>query len=324
MKKILGLILVLFFLGTNAFANEKLSFYAGISSGALNLTLNEALLNKAGDDATTSSLLKWQIYASPVIQADTGLSFDSRYFIKLNGFYTLPLSAGRLRDYDWMNLFSTGGTEQTHYSDHTNKLNYYYNTQLSVGIGGDLNPRVQLVHFFSFRYSYLNMTCYNGYRQYGTKIGVQDGKNIYEPWTSDIPKTQLTGKIITLEEQNYFFGIGTQINLAFSDSLEAQLVAQILPSIKSRTLDTHHRRSAKYTLFENTFKLALDSSFLLQYKLNDQHRLNLKAGYCYSLADDAGLYQSASGQSWIKATNPGKLRQHDFTLSVGYTYYYEK
>ena len=324
MKKNLSLILVLFFLVTSCFANQDFSFYAGANSGALNLTLNETLLNNATDEARPSSLLKWQIYASPVIQADAGIKINQRFFINFNGFYALPLSAGKLRDYDWMNLFSTGGTEQTHFSEHSNKLDYYYNAQVSLGIGGQMSQRVQLVHFFSFRYSYLSMTCSNGYRQYGAKIGEQNGSNIYEPWTTGIPKTQLTGKIITFEEQNYFFGIGTQISFKISDSLEAQLLAQVLPAIKSTALDTHHRRSTKYTLFDNSFKLALDASFLLQYKINEQHRLNLKADYCYSFAHDAKIYQSAGGQNWIGATNPGKLGQHDVTLTAGYTYYYEK
>lgn len=324
MKKSLSLILVLFFLVNSVFAEKDFSFNARLNSGILNLNLNEVLLNKNGDNAKTSSLLKWQIYASPVIQADAELSLNKRYFINLNGLYAFPLSAGKLRDYDWMNLFSTGSTEQTHYSEHANKIDYFYNTQILLGIGGELNRRFKLVHFFSFRYSYLSMTCSNGYRQYGTKIGEQDGRNIYEPWTSKIPKTQLTGKVITFEEQNYFFGIGTLINFKISDSFEAQVLAQVLPAIKSTALDTHHRRNTKYTLFDNTFKLALDSCFLLQYKVTDKHRFNLKAGYCYSFSKDIPIYQSAGKQNWIGAANPGALLQHDFTLTAGYTYYYEK
>jgi outer membrane protease len=306
------------------FAQEDFSFYAQAQAGAANLTLNETLLNNSSHDALPSSLLKWQIYATPIITAETGLRFNSNYFIKLNGLYALPFSAGRLQDYDWLNLFSTGGTEKTHYSTHKNNVDYFYSAHLSLGVGGDISDKVQFIQYFSFRYSYQSFTSTDGYRQYGANIGSQNGSNVYEPWTPDIPKTQLEGKIITLEEQHYFFGIGTQINFELTDRLNASLLLQLLPSIKSNALDTHHRRKTKYTLFENTNKLALDSSFLLQYKISDQHRLSIKAGYCYSFADGINLYQSATKNSWNGVGNPGKLNQHDFTLSAGYTYYYEK
>lgn len=324
MKKKHLLSAVLFFLATCLFAKEGVSFYADFHTGCLNSNIKEILLNKEGNDAKTSSLLDWQIYASPFIQATAGVRIKSNYFIRMDGMYVLPFSTGKMQDYDWMNLFSTGNSELTHYSTHQNKVDSFYNGQLSLGIGGYVTPKIEYISFFSFRYSYLSFTSHNGYRQYGQNIGSQNGSAVYESWKSSIEKKELSGKIITLEEENYFFGIGSQINFRINDRLNSILFLQILPSIQSHALDTHHRRNTKYTLFDSDGKLAFDSSFLLQYKLKDCHRFNLKAACCYSIADNINLYQSASKSNWMGVSNPGKLSSIDFSFAVGYAYYYEK
>ncbi len=307
------------------FSSESdFKFSIGTWFGPSNTIIYERLLDQDAKNAETSSLLKWESFGIPSFDTSADFFLFKKMYINLGGFFVIPASSGKMQDYDWLNLFSTGGKELTHYSIHDNCLDTFFHVNTSVGYIFKPINKLNIIPFISFRYSYQSFTSTDGYRQYGANIGSQNGNNVYEPWTPDIPKTQLEGKIITLEEQNYFFGIGTQINFELADRLNASLLLQLLPSIKSNALDTHHRRKTKYTLFENTNKLALDSSFLLQYKISDLHRLSFKAGYCYSFADGINLYQSATKNSWNGVVNPGKLNQHDFTLSAGYTYYYEK
>ncbi|MBO4533823.1 MAG: omptin family outer membrane protease [Treponema sp.] len=317
---------ILLFFSFELFSASEADFKLTLNGwfGPASTIINESLLDKKGSDAKTSSLLKWESYGLPSFDASAQILVFNKLYFNVGGFYVLPSSTGKMQDWDWINLFSTGTGELTHYSIHENNLDNYFYADTKAGYLFKPAQRLELIPFISFRYSYFSFTSTNGYRQYGEKLGEQNGHAIHAPWTSDIPKKQLEGKIITLEEQNFFFGAGTQINLNFSDNLSSSLVVQVLPSLKSNTLDTHHRRSTKYTLFNNTRKLALDSSFLLQYKVSEQHRLSLKALYCYSFADNISLYQSASKISWSEVDNPGKLQQHDFTFSVGYTYYYEK
>ena len=324
MKKNQLLYAVLFFLATCLFAKEGVSFYADLNFGPSNTIINEVLYNKEGKDRQVSSLLSWESYCLPSFEANLGLIFFQKYFLSFNGMYVIPGFSGKLEDFDWMNLFSTGDSKLTHYSKHENFLDNKYEGSFFLGYCFNPRSRFKLTPFLSFKYSYLSFTSHNGYRQYGQNIGSQNGSAVYESWTSSIEKKELSGKIITLEEENYFFGIGSQITFKISDRLNSILFLQILPSIQSHALDTHHRRNTKYTLFDSDGKLAFDSSFLLQYKLKDCHRFNLKAACCYSIADNINLYQSASKSNWMGVSNPGKLSSIDFSFAVGYAYYYEK
>ena len=38
-----------------------------------------------------------------------------------------------IEDFDYMNIFSTGGNERTHYSNHKNNLDYYWNAEILFG-----------------------------------------------------------------------------------------------------------------------------------------------------------------------------------------------
>ena len=323
MKK-LFLSAFLIFLAAGLFANEDFSFYADVNFGPGNTIINEALYDKEGKDRQVSSLLTWESYSLPSFEASLGFILFGKYFLSLNGEYVIPAFSGKLEDFDWMNLFSTGDSNLTHYSKHENFLDNNYEGSVFLGYCFNPSSRLKLIPFLSFKYSYLSFTSINGYRQYGANIGTENGSNVYESWTSDIEKKELSGKIITLEEENYFIGLGSQINFKINDSFDSVLFLQILPSIKSHALDTHHRRSTKYTLFESTNKLALDSSFLLQYKISNAHRFSLKTSCSWSFADNINLYQSASKNNWMGVSNPGKLRRLDFSFAAGYTYYYEK
>lgn len=324
MKKSFFFIIFLFFLSAHFFAQENFSLNINLNFGPSNTVLKEILYNKGGKDKQESSLLCWESYALPSFETDVTLLFFQRFYANISAKYVIPAFSGIIQDYDNMNLFSTGSSEQTHYSKHENSLDNYYKMGLNLGYSFNPISRIKITPFLSLKYSYFGFTCYNGFRQYGTKIGEKNEKPVYTPWNTDIPKTFLDGKIITLEEESLLLGLGSEIDFIISDNLKSSIKLLLLPSLKSNALDTHHRRSSKYTIFEETKRLELDSSFMIQYKISKNHRLNLKAVYDYSFANNIKIYQSQNKEVWFEMSNPGSLKQHNFTLAAGYTYYYEK
>lgn len=324
MKKKIFLILFIFFLPTYFFTQDKFSLNANFNFGPSNTILKEILYNKNGNDKQESSLLCWESYGLPSFETDLSLLFLNRFYTNISAKYVIPSFSGIIQDYDRMNLFSTGTAEQTHYSKHENSLDNYYNLNIALGYCFDSTSLIKITPFLSFKYSYISFTSYNGYRQYGTKIDEQNGNSVYTPWNNEIIKTPLSGKIITLEEEALLLGLGTNIEFKINDNLKSTILLHILPSLKSNALDTHHKRSIKYTIFEETKKVELGSSLLIQYILNKNHRLNLKAAYDYSFANNINIYQSQNKEEWIEMINPGSLKQHSFTFAIGYTYHYEK
>jgi outer membrane protease len=182
MEKKLLLSAVLIFLAAGLFANEDFSFHAGINFGPNNTIINEALYNKKGKDRKISSLLIWESYGLPSFEAELGFKFFNRLHTNLSANYVIPASSGKLRDYDWMNLFSTGDSKLTHYSKHENSLDNYIQTDFSLGYSFNPWPGFTLLPFLSFKYSYLSFTANEGYRQYGAKIGQENGYDVYESW----------------------------------------------------------------------------------------------------------------------------------------------
>ena len=325
MKKLLAAVSVLFLsLHTVFYAENKISIKAGGSAGVSNILLDEILYDKYGSDANISSLLKWQIYASPLISANTQVCFSDRFYICVDGKYSVPLSAGKMEDYDWLNRFSTGTGEQTHYSTHENNLNNYYSARFSLGAGGNLTNKIKLIQLFSIEYSNISLTAKNGYRQYAASIDEINGNKVYEEWSDTIQKKYLEGKIITYEVQEINFGLGLQLLFALNQNLNLLLSAQLLPSLTCQALDSHYKRNPPlYTLFKDISKLVFDSSFLIEYRLNTNNRLFASFGYRCSTSERIKLYQTDDKKSWEKVLNPGGIKQQDFTLSLGYTFYYE-
>lgn len=322
MKKILTVffLMVLFFAVTveKAFTRD-FSLEASVQAGISKLNTKEKLLYQNNSELYTLSLLDWDTNIVPCISADVLLGLTNTFYIKAGGQFTLPVSQGTMKDYDWQNVLSTGSTGLTNYSEHKSTLDSFYNAELGFGLGGDITDSIRLIQFFSVRYSYQSVTAKNGWRQYAQIIDEQNGNNVYGPWTNDIEKKAMSGKSVTLEAQDIFLGLGTQLNFQFSDDFSAKLFINILPSLYSQALDTHYKRDI-YTLFDFSSKLEFNADVLLEYKLNNANSITAKAGFGAAKADNADVFQNSKKLD----SYPGAATATCWSFLLGYTYRYEK
>ena len=281
-------------------------FKISAGTGVLETNIKEILWTKQGDDAQIISLLEWNNYVAPVVSLDAQYKFDDTFGFGLGGFYTIPFSYGKMEDSDYMNLLSSDGTERTHYSNHTNKLDNYYCVDTFFSAGGNINHKLELKAFFSFRYLYYCFTAHNGYKQYPNQ-----------------PKTSMNGQIVTLEAQKLYCGIGTGFTYKPSDKLLLELNINLMPSLMNQVLDIHYKRTNKYSYFLLPDELAFDSKLLLEYKLNSNNALTAGLNFFASSVKNGSLYQSTNKNNWEKYTNQTGTKQTAFKLLLGYTYRYE-
>ena len=303
MKKLYALIFLIFL--ACGFCSAQFKFSA--ATGYFESNTKEILWTKQGDDAQIISLLDWNTYAAPVVSLNAQYKANNTFSFGLNGFYTIPFSYGIMEDSDYMNLLTTGGTERTHYSKHTNKLDNYWGIEAICNAGGNITQNLELAALFSLGYSYFCFTAHDGYKQY-----------------PDQPKTLMKGKIITLESWILYFGVGTGINYYATDKLNFELLLKLKPSLMNQVLDTHYRRNNKYSYFELPGELAFESELLLEYKLNSSNAVSAGLDFFASSVKNGRLYQSTDKKNWEQFSNQTGIKQTAYKLLLGYTYIYEK
>ena len=326
MKKVFFCFILVLFSSGFLSAQQKLQIEASLMPGIANSFTQEILYENWDTDAETLSLLEWQNFLSPCIFADANCIFNQHFFLNLNGLYALPFSTGVIQDNDWCNLISTGTKEQTHFSEHKNKTEFYYYISSAIGAAYPLSKSITLKVFFPVKYYFFSFTSTDGYKQYGTKIDEANGNDVFTPWSASIEKMPLEGKIITYQNQDLFFGLGTQVDFNINSRLDLSALIQFQPALKSRGLDIHHRAKERYpyTFFDFSSKLAFTSSFLLKYKILNSGRLCARIEYCFIDTDKSKMYQSRTKSTWVQTANPGAQTQHNLSILLGYTYWYEK
>ena len=319
-KRISVFIAFLFLLFSNKIFAQSLSSKITLNTGVIHSEITEKLLYVHEGETNTISRLDWKINAAPCLNLDYELGFSNKYFIALNGLYTFPLSKGSMNDYDWLNLYSTGASYLTHYSNHKNNLDYLYNTELAAGAGINLTDKLQFIQYFSIKYSYLCFTAKDGYKQYGKDI---NNTGVYTPWSNDIEKIKLSGNVVSYETKDLFFGLGSKIIFNINSFLKTELFAGIYPSIWNETLDTHYRRSEKYVFFDFNSKLDFDASLLLEYNINKSGNISTKFCYSGNTSNNAAVYQSSNKKNWERILNPGQASETHWSFLLGYSYKYD-
>ncbi len=302
MKKTTFLIFLFCLAAAQCFSQIK----ASAKTGFITTQIKEIVWNETGKNQKITSLLDWQTFYAPAASANLEFRFFDYFFAGADGLFTTPVLAGTMQDSDYMNIFTTGSTERTHYSKHDNKLNNYYFAAAYLGAGYNILDELELSALVSFKYAYYSFTAWNGYKQYGSD-----------------PKTPMEGKIITFQAEKMYLGGGLRANYKPTQKLSFTLNATILPTISIKALDTHYRRSSPYIYFVLKNELAFDSSVLLEY--NIRRNLALTAGFDFfvSSVKNGTLLQSADKEDWNKASNPGGIKECTGRFELGFTYIYE-
>lgn len=285
------------------FAQFKIS----AETGYISSDVKEMLWNKTGKDAQIVSLLDWQTFYAPTASIDFEFRFLNHFFAGANGIFTTPTPSGIMEDSDYMNIFTTGSTERTHYSIHDNKLDYYYCTNAYFGADWKLFEQIDLAAIISYKYTYYSFTAWNGWKQYGSA-----------------PKTPMEGKIITFEAEKNYLGAGIRAKYSPTHNLSFTLNLSILPTISCKAFDTHFKRNKPYTYFDLKNELAFDSSILLEYMVRKNLALSANLELFVSSVKNGTILQSKNKEEWEKASNPGGIKECTGKFLLGFTFVYEK
>ena len=303
MKKIPALIFLIFLACGFCYAQFKIS----AETGYISSDIKEILWNKTGKDAQIVSLLDWQTYIAPAANVDFEYKFAHHFLFGAGCFYTSPFICGTMEDSDYMNVFTTGSKERTHYSKHDNKLDIYFSTNAFLGAGWKLFEQLDLSAIISYKYTYYSFTAWNGYKQYGSN-----------------PKTLMEGKIITFEAEKNYLGAGIRAGYSPTQNLSFTLNLSILPTIFCKAFDTHFKRSTPYTYFDLKNELAFDSSILLEYMVRKNLALSADLELFVSSVKNGIILQSSNKKEWEKASNPGGIKECTGKFLLGFTFVYEQ
>lgn len=332
--KIKKYFLILFFslFGTYLFSIDfsvDLTPHLGINYGSL----KEELIADINHKNETVSLLDWPMNNILFTGLSADFIINNNISFILCGDYKIPFnySCGLMKDYDWMNFYSTGTDELNRYSQHENKLKNAYSFGAELGYLFNIKERIQIKPSCSINYDYTKLTSYNGYRQYADKIGVQNNNDIYAKWTCDIPKKDLSGKkIISYEMSNLFAGFGLQLNATITQKLNLEFNEDILAALSSQSKDTHHQRKItdyeNYFLFDFANKLAFITQLSIKYKVDDKGSFVFGSSFFYSSAK--GLMYAKPvlkiDYDWILQDNKIKETLKLFKIYAGYSYVFKK
>lgn len=305
-RKILVSIIALLIFNGILFAEEFLK--VGITQGFefINGHIYEGVFYTP-DSSTTlqESLLDWEVVNIPA--ANFNLNAKIYKYIDLDFDLVLGLDkiSGRMQDYDWLNVTSTGTDELTNYSIHENHLNTYHKIFFTAGSTISLTDKFAVKPYASIGKEYISFTGLNGYKQYGKKNGIK-----YKAWNSvdsegnpEYTVGEYSGKVISYEQNIYYYGLGLGVQMNFVPQLESKICFEYYPFNSYLSYDIHHKRTIP-TQFADQF----DNKTVISFKQNTSYSFNdnIKIGFTGWL-----IYMP-------QAMGPTYKRSYDIT--PGYSY----
>ncbi|NLK46332.1 MAG: omptin family outer membrane protease [Treponema sp.] len=253
MKRIIAVSVSLIFFYFSLFCVDyKFSIepFFGIRNGTLYEYVYSVLPN--GADYKLSQL-EWNINPAYLmggtICSDFGAIELSTTVLGLN-----RTTNGKLYDWDYENFDG----KPTKFSEHTAELSNSLEASGNIAFRFEFSDNFSVAPFASINYSRMKFDAYNGYTQYAT------GSNY---WNKDIPKQELTGKLISYSNTMWYPAAGFQIKTNIFNFISIQAGFSASPYIFANSVDQHWLRNVEfidtmrkgYGLFGD---LKIDVSFL--------------------------------------------------------------
>lgn len=246
--------------------NMKLSGEFGLING----TINEYVFaDYCKNTDNMMSRLDWDILTIPYIEGDLTFNIIKYIYINANGRYGIPTYSGLMQDYDWMNSLpnapaswqNDSPTQLTNYSKHANQVDHYYNWSVKAGGNIPIGEKVSLTPYIGYKYDYIEMSAYNGYRRYKVE---------------NFEKTPMPkGKGITYAQEINSMILGLNLALDLIPSVPIQTYLQFVPGVgKLAALDLHHLRKDSSYPYGLAFLDQYKNIFELEWKISAFYELN--------------------------------------------------
>lgn len=304
------------------FSENTISPYSGIRSGII----NEYMRYDTGDGIKTTSQLDWS-FTNPIIGISMDFSPLENIFLSVNTDFSIPTKIGSMEDYDWYNIYTENGTFRTHYSWNKNRTLDFITGELKGGYNLQVTNNFSIIPSLEYGFEHFSFTAFDGYKQYATKIGKEEGYDVYEEWDPSIPKEWSKGDKVSFE--GIFSLLGPEVTFLFTafDKLHFTISEALLFSVYSKQVDNHMLRN---------FKLGYDSTGLtnsktnvkIKYDINEHNSIGIFSSFnfifpkysnCYKMNTDS---EKETYQKWMRISNIGDFRQLMYTVSLSYCYRY--
>ena len=275
----------------------------------------------------TGSRLDWKSPFLPYIGAKCQATLFKYLFIAFDSSLAIPqikniLNPGKIEDYDWMNIYSTGENNLTHYSKSINQVDSLITVDFKMGHRLPLSEKVSITNYAAINFEWFKFASIDGYYQYAAKTGKKNGQDVYGTWSPDLEKKNSEGKKIEYKGLFFFLGLGTQLNLQLTEKIGLSLSESMAFSIIASQIDFHIKRNL-YTGFTDEHLWKSSTGLILNYRFNSHALLGLEANLGYIFGQPCEVYSKnikSSSQEWEKLDNLGGFNQLLFSFSICYTF----
>lgn len=293
-------LLLAFFIGATAVAQDfttppklqvsiepSLNYKAG-RIGEYVFTLTD--YGKPTDDAPAGtkqlSYLQWDIQSLLFAGLDFGFRYKA-FQAQIHGELGIPMTTGKMDDYDWN---STTG-HLTNFSTHPSDLTSHFTVGGLVGWDFSLlEKRLQLTPVLGFSWQRTALEAHDGYYQYV--------ENNTIPWTEDIEKKYLTGRVITYEHEVFQMDCGVRVTYNHSPRLYFNLEAALHPIIAVFGYDDHILRNTQFLDYDMKGTVGFGAALGMGYQVVPKQWFTLKLHYDYLPVVTGLNYQKSSDQKF--------------------------
>ncbi len=267
----------------------------------------------APDGGRQISFLQWDIHGMMVARLDVDFRYRS-FYIKLHGEAGLPLSSGKMDDFDW----NTTKDHQTHFSTHHNRVSDHFSAGGLLGwILSSTDGRLQCTPMAGWSWQQTSMTASDGYYQY-----VPSKLQETRPWTDNLPKEYLNGDVINYRHEVFQIDLLLRLTYHHNPRLSLSLEGSIHPVIGVFGYDTHLLRDLQFLDYNMTGQLAFGTALMLGYQIIPQHWLTLKVDYNYLPVVTGPAYSKSTSQRYYypSATSKGGASHWFVGVSLGWKF----
>lgn len=252
----------------------------------------------APDGSRQISRLDWDILPLYVIGNKLSLGYYKGLQIRNSLEFGLPLACGHMQDYDW----ATTAGHQTHYSFHENKITGYFAFSLDMGWKFSfVDGKISVTPLAGMDFSVISFEAKDGYKQY---VPATDRDTT--PWSDDIERVAMAGKVITYEQERYLLRLGLETVFCLHPKFTLLLDLFVSPVLSINSFDSHLRTGMDYLDHNMKGTVVFEGSIGCKFNVFNGHSIVLRVN---------GNFQPvATGESYLKNAEDDKYSKDSSSL----------
>ena len=322
------------FSSTNLFSLEHFHLDTKIEFGVMKGEINEYVFTTPMTGNPTDymlSRLDWDVNFIRFI----GCSFDAtiieHVFVGLSGRIGFASKSGNMQDYDWLNVGAKGFDKNwydnhnwlTNYSKHDNYLTNYLDGEVQLGGIINLPCEFFLLPSFSIKGQEFSFDGKNGFSQYvGNTPEPYNPDGSIKEWTSDITKSEMSGKVISYNQQRMFLFVGVKAYTTVVPKFYFSLEGKFSPLTMIGAVDTHWQRLTPTNFLDQPIGFGTwEISGSVKFMPNKNFKLSLDVDFQYVPVMKGKNYQKYASEKYFPSTPEkdilGGAGSKLFSISLG-------